>query len=183
MHRSLPSILVVAVLAAGCEGTTPTPTEPAAPLTVAAPSMAVAANRVVHQVTAGTPDLCESTGRKTGCDANYSLTALVRADGTVSGQYEDASPGGGHSLHIAVDCAKIVGNVAVVGGVITKGVEWGPFSPGNRVWTEVVDNGTSKQDPPDQISYTYPAGTYTCADADPALFFPVDLKHGQVTIR
>ena len=178
MKRTALVLLAVAALTAACEA--PTPTEPGAPMNVPAPSMAQSAGRVVHQVSVGGPDLCESTGRPTGCDSNYSMTVLVRADGSVSGQYEDASRG--NNLHIAVDCVKIVGNEAVVGGVITKGVDSGPFAAGNRVWTKVVDNGTSKQDPADQIGYTYPAGSNTCAVADLSLFPTFDVR-GQVTIR
>jgi hypothetical protein len=179
-NRTVPALLALGLIAVGCDG--PTPAEPVAVIDVPAPSFAVSA-RVVHHVSVGGNDFCEALGQKPGCDANFSLTAIERADGSVRGQYQDTFDGGGRGIHVAVDCLKIEGNAAVVGGVITKGLDTGVYVEGNRVWTVVVDNGTSAGSTPDQISFSYYAGGNTCAVANPALFPLFDLKKGQVTIR
>ena len=73
-------------------------------------------------------------------------------------------------------------NWAIVGGVITHGTVGGVDVSGLRAITAVVDNGTSANDPADQLSFSiFPANdcnTYTIAD------FPLfDLAHGQVKVR
>ena len=51
--------------------------------------------RVVTHISVGGADACEALGFPTGCDANYSLTARVDADGTARGQWQDTFSGGG----------------------------------------------------------------------------------------
>lgn len=46
-------------------------------------------------------------GRPEG-DANLSLVAMQKADGTVGGQWHDQTVGGG--LHVTISCVAIVGN-------------------------------------------------------------------------
>lgn len=83
-----------------------------------------AASQVVHRVTSGSPDLCAAIGAKPGCDANYSLVAQRRADGSVTGEYHDQFtpfPGfGGTAIHIAVNCLNVIGNQAWISGVVTQ---------------------------------------------------------------
>ena len=145
--------------------------------------------RVVHRISVGGADVCEALGLPTGCDANFSLTARVDANGTASGQWQDTFSGGGQGQHSTIDCVNIQGNAAVIGGVVTHGTDGaGNDLTGFRSLTAVVDNGTSQQDPPDQISTSIfaPSGfdchDYTIEDfeLDGIVF---DLTHGQVTIR
>ena len=145
--------------------------------------------RIVHRVSAGGADVCEAVSLPTGCDANFSLSARVDANGNARGQWQDTFSGGGLGQHTAIDCVNIQGNVAVIGGVITRGTDSeGNDLTGFRSITAVVDNGTSQQDPPDQISTSIfaPSGfdchDYTIEDfeLDGIVF---DLTHGQVTIR
>jgi hypothetical protein len=182
MKRTTLALAILGALVAGCNA--PTPTQPQPAFRVPGPSRASAA-RVVHRITVGSNDACVAQGAgPKGCDGNFSLTALVHADGTVTGQWEDEVHTGAHALSIDVDCAKIVGNVAVVGGVIKNGLTGDPyFDAGMRVWAAVADNGQSAKDPPDQIGYTYNAGSYTCSDADLSLFPLYDLNTGQVRIQ
>jgi len=179
MRKNVPVVLALGLLIVACEGSTLT--QPA-PSDVGAPSLAALA-RPTHLVSVGGADICVALGQKPGCDANFSLTALERADGTVTGQYQDALKGSRGAVHVAVDCLTIVGNVAVVGGIVTKGFDSGFLATGNRAWTVVVDNGTSANDAPDRISFSIDAQGRTCADADPALFPLFDLAKGQVKIR
>lgn len=106
-------------------------------------------------VKAGGPDACVAFGfDHPGCNANYSLVANQKADGSVSGQYTDRF-GNGDGFHAVVDCLSVNGNNAWIGGVITQGRIGDTDLTGLRVVTRVQDNGTSANDPPDKISYSY----------------------------
>jgi hypothetical protein len=107
---------------------------------------------IVHKVSAGGPDACIALGAAhPGCNGNYSLVAKQFADGSVSGQYTDQFGHGNGGFHAVIDCLSVVGNTAWIGGVVTSGT----FGLGQRVVTEIQDNGTSAKDPPDRISYSY----------------------------
>jgi hypothetical protein len=140
---------------------------------------------VVHQVSVGGADVCEALGFPTGCDANLSLTASEMADGSVSGQWQDTFAGGGEGLHISIDCLNVVGgNSAVIGGVITKGTAGGVDVSGQRALTAVMDNGTSNNDPADQLSFSFfPFPNLSCTDLTPGDFPLFDLTNGQVTVK
>jgi len=141
---------------------------------------------VVHRVSMGGADICEATGRPTGCDANFSLIAIQRADGSVTGQWQDTfRPGGGTGIHVSIDCLNVVDNWAIVGGVITHGTtENGEDVSGQRALTAVVDIGTSANDPMDQIGYSVigAGGPFACMHLVPGQFLLNDLTHGQVKV-
>ena len=121
-----------------------------------------------------------------GCDGNFSLTAIQRADGSVSGQYTDRFARG-DGFHAVVDCLVVEGNQAWISGVITSGRFTDPDTQevfdlaGLHVFTRVQDNGISANDPPDQISFSF-------FDTEPipcTEMFDVDLldaPEGQVTV-
>ena len=114
-------------------------------------------NPVIHHVSAGSNDFCQPFDPP-GCDGNFSLTANMRADGTVTGQFQDTYAGGGLGIHVNIDCMIIDGNTAIVGGIATHGYSnfFGDEDlAGKYVVTKVVDNGTSNNDPLDQISYSW----------------------------
>jgi hypothetical protein len=144
---------------------------------------------VIHHASLGGADVCEALGLPTGCDANFSLVANMKADGTVSGQWQDTFAGGG-GLHATVDCMNIMGKFAVIGGEVTHGS--GSYVAGVRVITAVMDNGTSANDPPDQLSFSFiPSAFGLPEDCNDPLytydFFAsngllVDLTHGQVKV-
>ena len=121
---------------------------------VLATGVAARGPTVVHSVTAGGPDSCLALGfPHPGCDGNFTLAANVYADGTVSGQYTDRLSRG-NGFHVVIDCVSVVGSDAWVSGVITSG-RFDDFDlTGLPVSTRVRDNGTSANDPPDQISYS-----------------------------
>jgi len=156
-----------------------------APTTQSNGTLANVGNPVVHRATAGGPDLCAAIGQKPGCDANFSLVALKRADGSVSGQYHDQFspiPGfGGFGIHVAVNCLVVIGNAAWVSGVITQS----RFAPivGADALTKVVDNGTSANQPADQISLSF-IGTGIPCTAATGLPFPLfSVPQGQVVVQ
>jgi hypothetical protein len=150
-------------------------------------TMASATSPIVHRVSVGTPDAClDLAGTHPGCDGNFSLTAIKRADGSVSGQYTDRFARG-DGFHAVVDCLVVDGNQAWVSGVITQGRFTDPETgeetdlSGFYVFTRVQDNGRSANDPPDQISFSF-------FDTEPipcTEMFDVDLldaPDGQVTV-
>ena len=135
-------------------------------------------SQVVHRVSVGGPDAFGP-----GTDANFSLAALERADGSVTGEWHDQFaqvPGfGGLGIHVAVNCLLIIGNQAWVGGVITQS----RFSPivGLDAVTRVVDNGRSQNDPPDQISFSVIGLGTSCLAAPGYPLFPV--SQGQAVVQ
>ena len=150
---------------------------------VAGVTVAIAGG-VTHRVSLGGADICEALGLPTGCDANFSLVALEKADGSVKGQWQDTFAGGLEGIHVAVDCVNVVGNGAVIGGVITHGFAGGVDVSGQRALTAVVDNGTSANDLPDQISFSFfPTGATDCTTLVPGNFPLFPLANGQVKVR
>ena len=115
---------------------------------------------VVHRVSMGGNDICVGLGLPPGCDANNSLIALEKADGTIRGQWHDQFAGG-VGIHVPVTCLSVSGNDAWIGGVISNQ----PFA-GFPVVIRVRDNGTSANDPADQASFATVAADCT---AQPAL--------------
>lgn len=139
-------------------------------------------NGVVHHASMGGADVCEALGLPTGCDANFSLVANMKADGSVKGQWQDTFAGGGEGIHVKIDCLNVVGNGAVIGGVITNGTLGGVDVSGQRALTAVVDNGTSKNDPPDQLSFSFFPVNLDCNALVPGNFPLFNLTNGQVKV-
>jgi len=150
-------------------------------------------NPVIHRVSLGGADICEALGEPPGCDANFSLTAIEKLDGSVRGQWQDTFVGGGEGIHVAIDCMNVNDNWAIVGGVITHGTLGGFDVSGLRAITAVVDNGTSANDPPDQMSFSFIGnqavsllGSDDCTELTLDDFTPqflVNITNGQVKVR
>jgi hypothetical protein len=146
-------------------------------------STASAGSPVVHRVSAGGPDICVGVGKKPGCDANFSLVALQRADGTVSGQISDQFAGRIGGYHAVITCLSFSqdGPEAWIGGVVTHGSYLGQDMTGFPFVLRVRDNGTSANDPADQISLPIEGGPGACTEQlDLHLF---DAPRGQVKIK
>ena len=133
-------------------------------------------NGVLHKVSAGgaDQDLAEHT------DANFSLTAIQYGDGSVKGEWTDEFGQGEGGFHAQIDCLEVVGNQAWVSGVITSGQSAGFDFTGLTVATRVADLGTSANDPPDLISYSFIGAARTCAAHQPFPLFP--MTDGQVKV-
>lgn len=139
-------------------------------------SPAASADSVIHKVSVGSADILPPPGT----DANFSLSAIERADGTVTGQWQDTFFGRGNpalAVHVEIDCLVVVGNEAWVSGVITHPA----FLAGLPAITRVSDNGTSANDPADQVSFTSIDIGVTCTDQPDLPLF--DLINGQVTVQ
>ena len=178
---SVPLLLVM--LVAGCSEEA-APTAALIDSSIENPTEALSKGAVVGHASLGGADICEALGLPTGCDANFSLVANAFADGSVSGQWQDTFAGGKEGIHVAIDCINIVGNGAVIGGVITNGTLGGVNVSGQRALTAVVDNGTSANDPPDQLSFSFfPTGGFSCTTLVPGNFPLFNLAHGQVKVK
>ena len=146
-------------------------------LSVLLASSAARADGVQHAVSVGghDQDLFGTT------DANFSLVAIQYGDGHASGQWTDQFGQGQGGIHVEVNCVFVQGNQAWVSGVIKQGTFAGADLSGLPVITLVQDNGTSANDPPDAISFSF-IGVATPCTAAPALpLFP--MTDGQVSVR
>ena len=153
---------------------------------------ALAKGSVTHKVSAGGPDACMAfAGTHPGCDGNYSLTATISADGSMSGQYTDRFANG-NGFQAVIDCVSVVGNEAWVSGVITSGSFTDPDTgekfdlTGLPVSTRLRDNGTSANDPADQFSFSVIGEGFAapCTEhATGGLFDLLDAPEGQVVIK
>jgi hypothetical protein len=144
---------------------------------------ASAENPIVHRVSVGGPDACGGLGfPHPGCDANFSLSAKQDADGSVSGQYNDrfSQANGGGGFHAVIDCVSVVGNTAWVSGVITHGNFNGLDLTGLPVAARVQDNGTSANDPADEISVSNVGDSRPCTDH--VLYTLISAPEGQVKV-
>jgi hypothetical protein len=130
---------------------------------------------VIHSVHVGGPDICGFFGLGPGCDANFSIQANMFADGSVKGQYVDRFATG-NGFHADIDCLYVEGNIAWVSGVLTQPAG----AAGLPVAAMVEDNGTSKNDPPDRISFSQLGDARPCTDRIPYLLF--DMPDGQVRV-
>lgn len=153
----------------------------ALPLALVLVTAAWAMAPVVHHVNAGGPDACVAIGGDhPGCDGNFSLSAREYSDGRMSGQYTDRLAQG-DGFHAVIDCVEVVGDDAWVSGVITSGTAFGVDLTGQPVATRVRDNGTSANDPPDQISFSFIGDPRPCTLRVPYVL--LDAPEGQVSVR
>ena len=77
----------------------------------------------------------------------FAFTAVKRADGTVSGGWQQDNRAADVKTHGDVTCFTIIGTSAWIGGVAKRT----DASPGEVAW-RVVDNGQGANAVPDQIS-------------------------------
>jgi len=168
-------ILIVALFAVACDET---PTQPNASDTqiVEVRFDAHPGNPVVRRLTVGGAD--GQVFGPPGSDANFSLVALQRADGTVTGQWSDQY--GGAGMHAEIDCLYVDGNTAWVSGPITKHTD--ASLVGRTANSQVRDGGDAGDD---MISPVFMFLPYTCVDQFPfesyGALFPVN--NGQVKIK
>jgi hypothetical protein len=151
-------------------------------LTVAAFLLGTTANaQVCAAVSVGSTDV-DILGGPPNNDRNLSIIAVKACDGTVTGQFHDASPS--IAVHAKVTCLEVDGNDAWIGGIVINVTPASIFGgiTGIPILIRVRDNGTSASDPPDQASPFRRAGSgFECASRDQNL--PLyDLSNGQVRI-
>jgi len=144
---------------------------------------------IIHHVSAGGNDICAGLGDPNGCDKNYSLVANMRADGTVKGQLIDMWPGDYGGLHVDIECLIVEGNMAKLAGTIKRGRSEDIDLTGWYLVAFLKDNGTSNNETPDQIAFSFISpGTNYCEileyiSFDNPYIEYVDLINGQVKVK
>lgn len=179
--------LLPLLLSVGCSTETPTfPTALAGPPVLeASTTQAGSSNGVVRSVT-GTGHVT-ITLNDVDHWRNFAYSAVERADGSVSGQFEFHARQLSVRVHGRVTCLSVVGNTAWLGGVIERIVGTFPnpvIGPGTPAWWRVVDNGQGANAPPDLISALGTMGdelAYCAARPAAPLFRP--LEAGNIRVR
>ena len=90
-----------------------------------------------------------------GCGKSFSLVVKMKTDGTVKGQWVDKFNDDTVGIHMFIDCMTVNGNTEIFGVIVTKGSTNGVNLAGSYAVTAMVDNGTSANDPLNQISNSY----------------------------
>ena len=136
-------------------------------------------NAVINRVSVGGSDQDVTLNT----DANFSLIALRKADGSVSGQWSDQFGQGQGGVLVDVNCLVVQGNQAWIGGIIRQGStgQGGVDLSGLAALTRVADLGTSATDVPDAISFTFIGLAVQCTAQPNLPLFP--MTGGQVTVN
>jgi len=175
MLRRTSLMLLVALCAVSCDDSLTQPNASDTQL-VEAQFDAQAGNPVVHRLTVGGADA--AAFGPPGSDANFSLVALQRADGTVTGQWSDQY-GNSAGMHAKIDCLYVDGNTAWVSGPVTRHTD--PDLIGRTVNAMVRDGGDTDEDMISAVFFFLP---FTCVDQFPfdqyEFFWPVN--NGQVKL-
>jgi hypothetical protein len=174
MKRLSVTLAALTLVALGCDGSTPTTPNS---MSVGGGPLFNKGNGVVHRATVGghDADLFGTT------DANFSLVAIEHGDGRITGQWTDQFGQGEGGIHVAVNCLRVVGNNAWVSGIITSGSFQGVDLTGVPAITRVADVGTSKNDPPDAISFSFIGLAVPCTAMPPLPLLP--MTDGQVRVE
>ena len=154
------------------------PSSPAAAASLGALSASsVSNNGVVNRVSVGGSDQ-DATNNT---DADFSLIAIEKGDGSMSGQWTDQFGQGEGGVHVEVNCVSVAGNQAWISGIIESGQAGGVDFTGLPAITRVADLGKSANDPPDAISFTFIGLALSCT-AQPNLPL-LAMTGGQVTVN
>jgi hypothetical protein len=116
-------------------------------------------------------------------DQNLSMLARER-NGVVTGKFNDqfTAENGGEGIHANIECLHVVGNQAWIRAVVTHGRVFGEDVTGQYVYSRVKDNGTSANDPPDQVSLSFiRPNLIACSSQFNITLF--DMPEGQVIVR
>lgn len=116
-----------------------------------------------------------------GENRTFAFTARER-DGLDRGQAQLQARQTDTRAHIEIDCLRVTGNKAVLGGVVTQTND-GVVDEGDRVLFTVVDNGEGGNAPPDVISLVFytGVGTFDCETQEAFPDRPVE--RGNVQVR
>jgi hypothetical protein len=175
MKTALSALAAVALLAACNE-----PSSPAASSALDGLSASsVASNGVLNRVSVGGSDQDVTLNT----DANFSLIALQKGDGSISGEWSDQFGQGQGGVQVDVNCLVVQGNQAWIGGIIRSGStgQGGVDLSGLAALTRVADLGRSANDAPDAISFTFIGLAVQCTAQPNLPLFP--MTGGQVTVN
>ena len=99
---------------------------------------------------------------------------------SVTGQFSDRFAGTFGGFHAVIDCLYVNGNEAWVSGTITQSSTPG-VNVGDPVGARVRDNGKSRNDPPDETSFSNIGDPTRCDEMPDYDLF--SYEKGQVTVR
>ena len=170
----------VALLAVACnEPSAPAASRTSQPSAGSISASSVSNSGVLHRVSVGGSD--QDAALNT--DANFSLVAIQKGDGSVSGEWSDQFGQGQGGIHVDVNCLLVVGNQAWIGGIIRSGStgQGGVDLSGLPALTRVADLGKSANDPADAISFSFIGLAVPC-NAAPNLPL-LAMTGGQVTVN
>jgi hypothetical protein len=170
----------VALLAVACTDTSaPLVARSSEPAIGGIMASAQGANAVIHRVSVGGSDQDATLNT----DANFSLVAVQKADGSVQGEWSDQFGQGQGGVHVDVNCLVVAGNQAWIGGIIRSGSTGvgGVDLSGLPAVTRVADLGKAANDAPDAISFTFIGLAVQCT-AQPNLPL-LAMTGGQVTVN
>ena len=184
-------LLAAALAIAGCQGAVP----PSALPSVDGPSTGLGSSGVVMSATGG------GHYRLTvlGVDAQFSLSAVQRADGRASGQFHHKFVFDGLLIdfHGEVTCMAVdsVNHRAWIGGIVKHNKSEHPdfqqaiHGEGRDLWFRILDNGEGADAPPDRttfVGFEGAAGIRTSAEYCQRQIWPADPPNaitGNVTVR
>jgi len=116
---------------------------------------------------------------------NFAFSATRHADGAVTGQAEVMRSDTGVRLHIEIDCLNVLGDLAVMSGVVTA-----TNSPEVPVGVDelfaVRDNGEGPNAPADEITLAFSGLGIACTNIpDPGLLAPFlfTIESGQIQVQ
>jgi hypothetical protein len=116
---------------------------------------------------------------------NFAFSATKQADGSVTGQAQLKRSDTGTSIHIEIDCLNVLGNIAVMSGVITA-TNSPVLAIGDDELFAVRDNGQGPDAPTDEITLAWSGLGIACtAIPDPNLLLPFlfTIETGQIQVR
>ncbi|MGH9174644.1 MAG: hypothetical protein ACRD1H_09810 [Vicinamibacterales bacterium] len=123
----------------------------------------------------------------------FAYSAILRADGTVSGQYQYNLRALNVHIHGPVTCLVVDGNRGWIGGIAAQIVSDNPnlvALTGQDSWFQVLDNGQGSNDPPDVTTslgvtpLTGPPGeAQDYCDRAPDMITARTIVHGNINVR
>lgn len=114
----------------------------------------------------------------------FAYTAITGPDGNVKGQAQLNNRATGNKLHSSINCLNVVGNTAVVSGLIVRSTG-GAFDNWTGVFA-VQDNGEGGSDPADRLALTFlfpPGSGVTCFTFPFAAFPTAPIEGGNIQVR
>jgi hypothetical protein len=121
----------------------------------------------------------------------FSFTAVQHEDGTVTGQAELFNRIFDSRFHIAIDCLRIIGNLAVLSGVVAQVVSdcTGPdcIAVGDAAIFAVRDNGEGNSTTADEMTgvafpFSFPVPTFCMVVLPPPQAFG-SIEAGNIQVR
>lgn len=108
----------------------------------------------------------------------FGLTAVTHQDGTVAGEFLVRVAGTADTIKADVQCLDVQGNIATIGGFVSRGTLNGSDLTGLCYAAAGQDNGEGQNSPPDLVSFVAfaPCSVFPPETACSSLILPVVLE-------